>query len=129
MHISVVEDNPAILTMVEMALALHGHIVEAYENSPSFISAWQEARRTPPYDLVIVDLFLDQLSGIDIVEAIQLAHPQSVPVILMSAAQESTFVPIREHYPHLPILQKPFTIQALVSLINEATSTEETAWC
>jgi len=64
MHISVVEDTPEVLAMVETALALRGHIVETYSNSPSFLSALQKAERTPPYDLVIVDLFLERQSGL-----------------------------------------------------------------
>jgi len=40
----------------------------------------------------------------------------------MSAAEESTLGPIRKRYPNLPILQKPFKMQALVPLVNEVTS-------
>jgi len=46
MRISVVEDNPAVLEIVETALAFHGHSVETYSNSPSFLSALQKAERT-----------------------------------------------------------------------------------
>ncbi len=122
MHIGVVEDNPPLRAMVETALMLHGHIVETYRNVPSFLSAFQKAERTPPYDLVIIDLFLDRQSGTDIVEALRVARPRVIPSILLSAAAESTFAPLRKRYPHVPILQKPFKVQELVSLINEITS-------
>jgi DNA-binding NtrC family response regulator len=125
MHISVIEDNPEVLAMVETALALHGHIVETYSNPPSFLSALQKAERTPPYDLVIVDLFLERQSGTAVVEALQVARPQVIPAILFSAAEESTLAPIRKRYPNLPILQKPFKMQALVSLISKVTSSVE----
>ncbi len=125
MYISVVEDTPEVLAMVETALALRGHIVETYSNSPSFLSALQKAERTPPYDLVIVDLFLERQSGTAVVEALRVAQPRVMPAILMSAAEESTLAPIRKRYPNLPILQKPFKMQALVSLINEVTSSVE----
>ena len=122
MHIGVVEDNPPLRAMVETALKLHGHIVETYRDVPSFLSAFQRAECTPPYDLVIIDLFLDRQSGTDIVEALRGAPPRAVPVILISAAAESTLAPLRKRYPHVPILQKPFKMQELVSLINEITS-------
>ncbi len=125
MHISVIEDNPEVLAMVETALALHGHIVETYSNPPSFLSALQQAERTPPYDLVIVDLFLERQSGTAVVEALRVARPQVIPAILFSAAEESILAPIRRRYPNLPILQKPFKMQALVSLINKVTSSVE----
>lgn len=122
MHIGVVEDDPPLRAMVEAALKLHGHIVETYRNAPSFLSAFQRAERTPPYDLVIIDLFLDRQSGTDVVEALQVAHPRAIPAILISAAAESTLAPLRKRYPHVPILQKPFKLQELVSLINKITS-------
>ncbi|MFL5654147.1 MAG: response regulator [Ktedonobacteraceae bacterium] len=122
MYISVVEDNPEVLAMVKTALTLRGHIVDTYSNSSSFLSTLQKAERTPPYDLVIVDLFLGRQSGIDVVEALRIAQPQTIPAILISAAEESTLAPIRKRYPNLPILQKPFKIHALASLIDEVTS-------
>lgn len=122
MHICVVEDNPPLRAMVETALMLNGHIVETFRNVPSFLSAFQSAERIPPYDLVIIDLFLDQQSGTDVVEALRVARPREIPSILISAAAESTLAPLRKRYPHVPILQKPFKMQELVSLINEITS-------
>jgi len=122
MYISVVEDNSEVLAMVKTALTLRGHIVETYSDSPSFLSTLQKAERTPPYDLVIVDLFLGRQSGIDVVEALRVVQPQTIPAILISAAEESTLTPIRKRYPNLPILQKPFKIHTLASLIDEATS-------
>jgi DNA-binding response OmpR family regulator len=122
MHISVVDDNPALLGMVAMALKLQGHIVETYANSPSFFSALQNTNRTPPYDLVIVDLYLEQQLGTDVVEELRTNQPQVIPTILMSAAEENVFAPIRKRYPNLEILRKPFKIQALVSSINRAAS-------
>src|SRR5947209_7458709 len=122
MHISVVEDNPLVLEMVETTLVLQGHSVEAFNDAPSFLSALQKPGRTPPYELVIVDLFLKRYLGTDIVDALRDVHSQVIPTILMSAAEESTLAPFRKRYPNLPILQKPFKTQTLISLINEVTS-------
>ena len=129
MLISVVEDNPAVLSLIETALALHGHSVETYSNLTSFLSALQKSKRIPPYDLVLVDLFLENQSGIDLIEALRVQsrqaprpHPQMIPTILISAAEENVLGPIRQRYPHLPILRKPFKMQELISLIDKVTS-------
>ena len=122
MHIGVVEDNPAVLSMVETALALHGHSVETYSDRSSFLSALQRAGHIPPFDLVLVDLFLDQGSGIELIEVLRLVQPRAVPAILISAAEGTILAPIRKRYPDLPILQKPFKVQELVSLIDKTTS-------
>lgn len=121
MHISVIDDNPGVRVMVATALKLQGHIVETYANSSSFFSALQSNGRIPPYDLVIVDLFLENRLGTEIIDAMSMTKSQVIPTILISAAEENTFAPIRKSYPDLQILQKPFKLQALVSLVNRAT--------
>lgn len=121
MYISVVEDNQALLAMLKTALVLKGHIVDTYNNASSFLWVLRKAERIPPYDVVIVDLFIGQQSGTDIVEALQVVQPQLIPAILISASEESTLSPIRKRYPNVPILQKPFKMQALGSLIDEIT--------
>lgn len=125
MRISVVEDSPAILAMIETILALHGHIVETYNNALSFLSALQKAGHGRPYDLVIVDLCLGRQSGTVVIEALQAIQPHAIPTILISAAGEGVLAPVRKRYPYLPILQKPFKMQALVSLIDGATPSVE----
>jgi len=119
MYISVVEDNPKVLEMVEMALMLQGHTVEAHGDSPSFFSALQKTERSPAYDLVIVDLYLGEESGTDVVDALSGTKVRAIPTILMSAATESTFIPIKKRYPNLPILHKPFNVRSLVSLVDQ----------
>ncbi len=122
MRISIVEDNQALLSMLKTVLALKGYIVETYNNASSFLCALQKAESTSPCDLVIVDLFINGQSGTDIVEALQVRQPKLIPAILISASEERTLSPIRKRYPNLPILRKPFKMQALVSLIDEITS-------
>ena len=129
MHIGVVEDNPAVLSMIETALTFHGYSVETYNNSSSFFSALEKSERIPPYDLVLVDLFLDERLGTDLIEALRGSitlspgqHTQVIPAILISAAEENTLTPIRKRYPNLPILRKPFRVQELISLISKVTS-------
>jgi DNA-binding response OmpR family regulator len=119
MHIGIVDDNPAVLTMIEAALVLHGHSIETFSNSSSFLHTLHNTRRQPPYDVVIVDLFLDHLSGINIIEALQAQRPQQVPTILISAAEETTLNPIRQCYPFVPVIQKPFSMRTLLFLIDK----------
>ncbi len=127
MRISVIEDNPALLTMVELALRMHGHIVETYTTISAFIAVLQRNERTSPCDLIIVDLFLDRQLGTEIVETLRARRAKMIPTILISAAEEGSFLPIRKQYPNLPILQKPFRIQTLISLINETAVKERIA--
>ncbi|GAC1366640.1 MAG: hypothetical protein PVS3B1_12390 [Ktedonobacteraceae bacterium] len=119
MYISVIDDSPAVLEMMEAILAVYGHTVEGYRNATSFFFALQKAERPSPFDLIIIDLFLGQQLGTDIIDALEVAQPHPIPVMLMTAAAEGTFVHIQERYPHIPILQKPFKIQSLIALIDQ----------
>ena len=121
MCIGVVEDNPAVLSMIGTALALHGYSVETYSERSTFLSALGKVGRIPAFDLVLVDLFLDSGSGIDVIEALRLVQPR-IPAILISAAEENVLAPIRKCYPDLPILRKPFKMQELISLVNKTSS-------
>jgi DNA-binding response OmpR family regulator len=61
-RILIVEDEPAIAEAVEYALKAEGFEVEAVEDGNDAL----EQARTRPYDLLVLDLMLPGLSGIEV---------------------------------------------------------------
>ncbi len=120
MYIGIIEDNIAVLEMLETTLTLYGHQVEKHSSVSSFFSALQKIQATLPYDLVITDLLLGRESGIEIVDLLSVARPVTLPMILMTAGSERLLTPVREKYPDLPIMRKPFKMQELIALIDKA---------
>ena len=61
-RILIVEDEPAIAEAVEYALKAEGFEVEAVDDGNDAL----EQARTRPYDLLVLDLMLPGLSGIEV---------------------------------------------------------------
>lgn len=117
MYIGIVEDNIAVLEMLETTLSIYGHQVEKHSSVSLFFNALQKAQPTLPYDLVITDLLLGNQSGTEIVDVLR---PLTIPTVLMTAGSERLLSSIRERYPDLPIMRKPFKIQELIVLVDQA---------
>src|SRR5207237_9012686 len=78
-RILIVEDEPAIAEAVEYALKAEGFEVEAVDDGND---ALEQARRRP-YDLLVLDLMLPGLSGIEVCRRLREASP--VPILLLTA--------------------------------------------
>lgn len=79
----VVDDDPTILRTLRINLRARSYQVEAVTNARDALSAFADA--TP--DLVVLDLGLPDLDGIEVLRHIRQAS--RVPVIVLSARQES----------------------------------------
>jgi len=81
-NILLIEDNADARDALALLLENHGYIVRAAENG---LQALEEAVRQPP-DLVITDLEMPELSGLDVVaEFRRLPGLACIPVIVVSA--------------------------------------------
>ena len=81
-NILIVEDDPNIRKMVRVNLAKRGYSVSEAGDSHQAIALFQEA----PVDLVLLDLVLPGLSGVDICAWIRARS--DVPIIILSARME-----------------------------------------
>ena len=81
-NILIVEDDPNIRKLVRVNLVKRGYTVSEAEDSHQAISLFQEV----PVDLVLLDLVLPGLSGVDICTWIRARS--DVPIIILSARQE-----------------------------------------
>ncbi len=81
-NILIVEDDPNIRKLVRVNLVKRGYTVSEAEDSRQALSLFQEV----PVDLVLLDLVLPGLSGVDICAWIRARS--DVPIIILSARQE-----------------------------------------
>jgi two-component system KDP operon response regulator KdpE len=81
-NILIVEDDPSIRKLVRVNLVKRGYTVCEAENSHQAISLFQEQ----PIDLVLLDLVLPGLSGVDVCAWIRARS--DVPIIILSARLE-----------------------------------------
>jgi DNA-binding response OmpR family regulator len=124
MRIGLLEDNPTLVELMRTALEMTGHSVYSHTWGQSLLETIFEGHGKPtpslPYDLLIVDLNLPgDVSGKDVITAIRChISPAVLPIIVVSAGGPHELDSLQRHFPSLPIVRKPFTIQVLLQKIS-----------
>ncbi len=123
MNIGLLEDNPAILDYMTVALEISGHKVWVYTDGSSLIETFlsgSDVRYPLPHDLIIVDLLLPgSISGFDAIKRIQEVIPlNKLPVIIISAGSRDEIELVKTNLPDVPVLRKPFKMSVLLLLID-----------
>ena len=116
MHLALIEDNVPLARLITTLLQFHGKNVRHFPDGVSFFTSLQ----TNSYDFVLVDINLPgTVSGLQVITFLQERMP-TVPVLVVSGAQETLLTRLQALYPHLCILSKPFSFLALVRSIETA---------
>lgn len=125
MKIGVLEDNPAICDYLKVALEMTcNHDVSIHNYGASLLERLLTAylNQAPlPYDLLIIDLGLPGgMSGQEVIDTIQrtFSH-RAPPIIVLSAVGTGELEDVRTKL-KVPVLRKPFKMQALLGMIEQA---------
>ena len=124
MNIGLLEDNPAILDYMTVALEMAGHKVCAFTYGASLLEVLltgSDPHYQLPYDLIIVDLLLPgDISGFETIKQIQEVIPlKKLPVVIISAGGRDEIELVKINLPDVPLLRKPFKMSALLQMIDE----------
>src|SRR5262245_14850462 len=88
-RILVVEDHPEYLELLQMVLEDEGYHVQSAETGRTAIEAVTsppaDETPDPPPDLILLDLRLPDMNGVDVVRALQENLSEVPPVVLISA--------------------------------------------
>jgi DNA-binding response OmpR family regulator len=123
MKIGLLEDNYVISDYLTTALEIAGHQVYSHVFGHSLVERLfldRDQHEPPPYDLVIIDLLLPGvLSGAAVIDYLhRTISPETLPIIVISAASESQLEEVRSRFPRVRVLRKPFAIKELLHLIE-----------
>ncbi len=120
--IIVVDDEKIICNTAKKILEMEGYEVDTFTNSVLAL----EAIRKNQYDLIITDLMMEEVSGMDILREANRRSPQTKVIMLTAyATLEATIEAIREQiYDFFP---KPVKIEDLKKSVKRALGDEPTS--
>ena len=87
-RILVVEDEAVIRDMISLALEEQGYHISAVGDGRAALNLLQEAAsqegNTSPFDLIVLDLMLPQVNGLDLCRLLRYQN-NHVPILILSA--------------------------------------------
>jgi CheY-like chemotaxis protein len=115
----VVDDDPAVLSMIKLVLERAGHgVVVAGDGSTGL-----RALESDAFDLVLLDIFMPGMDGLETMRMVRQARPM-LPIIVISgrpvtdeARQEPDFLGMATKLGATYSLPKPFKPPALLSMV------------
>lgn len=114
-NLLIAEDDPDIRELISFRLSAAGHAVTAVEDGPSALDAAADALP----DLVLLDVMMPGLSGIDVCRALRAqSETADLPVILLTARSQEADVQAGFRAGADDYMTKPFSPRELVSRIN-----------
>lgn len=116
-RILVVEDEELIRDMVVLALEAEGYAIATAADGRTALASLQKAEPNSgefPFDLVILDLMLPQINGLDVCRLLR-HHGNLVPILILSAKGSETDRVLGLEVGADDYLTKPFSMRELVA--------------
>jgi CheY-like chemotaxis protein/anti-sigma regulatory factor (Ser/Thr protein kinase) len=114
-HILLIDDDPAVLEMVQSALAHFGMEVHAYPDATQALDLIQNPA-APTFDLVISDINMEGLDGFDVIHKVKSSHPR-LPVVLMTGQASVDYAIRAMRLGASNLFMKPIAIRDLVQSV------------
>jgi len=111
--ILVVDDETAILNMLDLALSRKGYQVDTAESGEQGLKNLQ----SNDYNLVITDMVMGKMSGEDMLREIRQLKGDNVPVIAMSGTPW-----LMDKHQFDAVLPKPYSLKVLFEMVQDFLS-------
>lgn len=112
-RILVVEDDAALRDAVSLTLEMAGHQVLAVDGGPAALAVLEGEA----FQLVVSDLRMQPMDGLQLLDALRLRHPQ-LPVVLMTAYGDVGTAVAAMRGGACDFLMKPFEPEALLERVR-----------
>ncbi len=113
-RVLVIDDEPQLRDVVTNLLRLEGHMAAGVGSGTEGV----EAFRSEPFDVVITDLGMPDLTGLEVARKIREVHPR-VKVILCTGWNAALSQAEQEASGVDRLLEKPFRLDKLLHLVND----------
>jgi two-component system, chemotaxis family, chemotaxis protein CheY len=124
-RILIIDDEPLVRSVLRSILERHGHTVMDAPNGRAGLALWRDT----PSDLVLTDIFMPELDGIEVILQLTRIWPQARIIAMTGGAKRgdftSTVVPAALQFGAQHVLMKPFTILSLLAAISAVLNPQE----
>jgi signal transduction histidine kinase/ActR/RegA family two-component response regulator len=115
----IVDDDPSVLRVLGQILEQVGADVESVVGGDAALAKLgQQASR---YDCVITDLYMPNVSGLDVVECVHRCAPDT-PIVVMSGCSTTLESEATRERGIARVLRKPFAIEAIRELVSSTSA-------
>jgi putative nucleotidyltransferase with HDIG domain len=112
-RVLVVDDEKFIRDILADFLGMEGYIVRTAEDGSSAVSELSRAR----YDMVISDLKMPKMGGLELLKEVSKAHPDTLTVIMTGFGTVETAIDAMKRGAYDYIL-KPFKVEEIVHIVQ-----------
>jgi len=113
--IHVIDDEPIILEVLDQLLTSEGYEVESSSSGEEALQKYE----TRTFDLVLLDLMMPGMSGLDVLRALQRIHPEALVIIITAYASVESAIEAMK-IGAFDYVQKPFKHEELLLTIARA---------
>ena len=113
MRVLVIEDNGDLRDLVRLALESAGHQVLTAKQGLEGLACLNGH----PVDLVVTDLFMPEMDGIEVIAALRRQFP-GVKIVAMSGRPGVDYLAVAKELGAARILRKPFVMDDLLQAVE-----------
>ncbi|WP_025037255.1 response regulator [Bradyrhizobium sp. DOA9] len=114
-RVLIIDDQKDVRAMVAIVLRVNRFEVVEAESGAAGLKAFLESH----FDAAIVDIFLGDTSGVDVITALRERAP-ALPVVAVSGMTALDFIDQSPHLANVACLQKPFRPNDLLQALRKA---------
>jgi CheY-like chemotaxis protein len=119
-RVLVVDDDPAIRTLVVTALRRNGFSVEAAKDGVEALAQLENSR----FDLLVLDLMMPRLDGFGVVDRLYQKGAEVPKIMIMTAASPSVLRQVPKERV-AKIITKPFDLSTLINSAKDLAENDK----
>jgi DNA-binding NtrC family response regulator len=124
-RILLIDDDATIRRMLRVVLEREGHEVREASNGRDALRLERES----PADLVITDIFMPEMDGVELILALR-RHAPNLKVIAMSGGgdtKQTEVLDVAQPFGAFASIHKPFALDEMLTIVGRALSAEADA--